>query len=101
MIKRLQNKYFIGYIKIFAEGGKDLRLWISTTDKKINVIGQWDDHNNGIENITINMTVIIFASNEQTLRSITLETKKPSLIMVNNVSYYYSIKDNLFKKSKI
>lgn len=69
----LQNKYFIGHIKIFAEGGKDFSLWLSTTGKEINIKGSKDDQNSNIKNVTINMTAIIFGIDEQTLRSITLE----------------------------
>jgi hypothetical protein len=69
----LQNKYFIGHIKIFVEGGKNFNFWISTTGKKINVKGSSDELVSNIKNITINITVIIFGPDEQTLRSITLE----------------------------
>jgi hypothetical protein len=75
----LENKYFIGHIKIFAEGEKDFNLWISTTGKKINIIGSWDEDEKRIQSITMNMTVIIFGPNEQTLRAITLETLKKTL----------------------
>lgn len=67
------NKYFIGHIKIFAENEKGFNLWLSTTGKNINIKSSEKYQDNNIKNITINMTAIIFGTDEQTLRSITLE----------------------------
>lgn len=69
----LQNKYFIGHIKIFAESRENFNLWISTTGKKINIKTSEEYKDNNLKNITINMTAIIFGTDEQTLRSVTLE----------------------------
>lgn len=66
------NKYFIGHIKVFVENEKGFNLWISTTGKKINIKAS-EEYQDNIESITINMTAIIFGTDEQTLRSVTLE----------------------------
>jgi hypothetical protein len=69
----LQNKYFIGHIKIFAENRKKFNIWISTTGKKINIKASDNEGNSKLESITINMTVIVFGIDEQTLKLVTLE----------------------------
>lgn len=66
------NKYFIGHIKIFVENEKGFNLWLSTTGKKVNIKASGEYQDNNIKNITINMTAIIFGTDEQTLRSVTL-----------------------------
>jgi hypothetical protein len=70
----IENKYFIGHIKIFAESEKDLSLWISTTGKKINVKALKSKKDINIKGININMTAIVFRIDEQVLESVILET---------------------------
>lgn len=69
----LQNKYFVGHIKVFAESGKDFNIWISTTGKKINIKASDNEGSNNLKSITINITVIVFGTDEQTLKLVTLE----------------------------
>lgn len=76
----LQNKYFIGHIKIFVESTKEFNLWISTTGKGINVKTSEDNIDNNIKNININITAIIFGTDEKTLRSVTLESLNKNLL---------------------
>lgn len=75
----VQNKHFIGHIKIFAESGKNFSIWLSTTGKKINIKTSEDNQDDNIKNIIINMTAIVFGTDEQTLRSVTLENLKKRL----------------------
>ena len=70
----LQNKYFIGHIKVFAESGKNLSLWISTTGKTTNIKALEDEKNSNIKEITINITAIVFRTDEQTLKSVSLKS---------------------------
>lgn len=73
------NKYFIGHIKVFVESNENFSLWISTTGKKINIKASEEQQNNNLKNITINMTAIIFGTDEQTVRSVTLENLNKKL----------------------
>jgi SHS2 domain-containing protein len=73
------NKYFIGHIKVFVENKKGFNLWLSTTGKKVNIKASGEYQDNNIKNITINMTAIIFGTDEQTLRSVTLENLDKNL----------------------
>ena len=52
----LENKYFIGHIKAFAEEeAHHFKLWISTTGKNINIKGNNNSESSKIKTITINM----------------------------------------------
>lgn len=74
-----QNNYSIGHIKVFAESGKDLSRWISTTGKTTNIKAIKYEENINIQRITINMTAIVFRTDEQTLKSVSLETLNRNL----------------------
>lgn len=76
----LQNKYFIGHIKIFVETAKKFNLWISTTGRNINIKTSEDNLDDDIKSININITVIIFGTDKQTLQSVTLENLNKSLL---------------------
>lgn len=79
----VQNKYFIGHIKAFVEGGEDFKLWISTTGKVINVKGSEVKEPSSLKFITINMTAIIFGIDEKDLKLIVLELLQKSTAKYN------------------
>lgn len=76
----LENKYFIGHIKAFVEGGNNsFKLWISTTGKNVNIKQDNNSKNNSVKAITVNMTAIVFGSDQQVLKKQTLDILDKSL----------------------
>lgn len=57
-----ENKYLIGHIKLFADGGNDASLWLSTTGKNINKQSspQWES--SSLKGCTLHLTAIIFGT---------------------------------------
>lgn len=68
-----KNKYFIGHIKLFIENEDGFTLWLSTTGKEINIKAPPERQPCKIRCCTVNMTAIVFGTDEQTLRTVSLE----------------------------
>lgn len=64
-----KNKCFIGHIKVFVEGEDCFSLWLSTTGKDINVTSSTRSESHKLNNCTVNITAIVFDTDEQTLSS--------------------------------
>ncbi|MHC6179930.1 hypothetical protein ACYUJ6_08740 [Clostridium sp. JNZ X4-2] len=68
-----ENKYFIGHLKVFVKSENDFNIWIATTGKKINVKELSGQDENNIKHIDLNMALIIFGTDEETLREMVLK----------------------------
>ena len=73
------KKYYIGHIKIFAQGEKGFTLWLSTTGKDINVKAAGRALSDHDEPYTVHVTAIIFGADEPSLRKKCLELLKANL----------------------
>ncbi|OAA82889.1 hypothetical protein [Clostridium ljungdahlii] len=80
----IENKHFIGHIKIFVKDEKDFNLWVATTGKKINVKTFSENNDYDIKNITVNMTAIVFGTDEETLKSVVLKKLDEELLCYMN-----------------
>ncbi|AKA67416.1 hypothetical protein [Clostridium scatologenes] len=69
----LENKYFIGHIKAFIEGGENFNVWIATTGKETNIKTSENHGYEKIKGITVNITAIVFGTDEKTLKFTTLK----------------------------
>lgn len=65
-----ENKYLIGHIKLFADGGNDASLWLSTTGKNINKQSspQWES--SSLKGCTLHLTAIIFGTDLNALTKV-------------------------------
>ena len=71
------NHCHIGHIKSFVEDGKNLKIWIATTGKDININGfDNDDKDIKVKTTTLHITAIIFGAEEDRLREIMLDNLK-------------------------
>lgn len=69
----LENKCFIGHIKAFIEGEENFNVWIATTGKKTNIKTSENHEDEKIKSITVNITAIVFGTDEKTLKFTTLK----------------------------
>ncbi|MBV7274237.1 hypothetical protein I6U48_15120 [Clostridium sp. PL3] len=70
----LKNKYFIGHIKAFVEDeNHHFKLWISTTGKNVNIKDNDNSKNDSIKTIAVNMTAIVFGTDERVLKKQALD----------------------------
>ncbi|AKN31753.1 hypothetical protein Ccar_13125 [Clostridium carboxidivorans P7] len=69
----LENKYFIGHIKAFVEGEENFNVWIATTGKNTNIKTSKNHEDEKVKSITVNITAIVFGTDDKTLKFITLK----------------------------
>ncbi|CAB1244934.1 conserved hypothetical protein [Clostridiaceae bacterium BL-3] len=74
-----KNKYFIGHLKVFAKSENNFNIWIATTGKKINVKELSGQDESNIKHIDLNITLIVFGTDEESLKSEALKNLNKSL----------------------
>jgi hypothetical protein len=75
-----QHQHLIGHIKVFVENGGNFNLWISTTGNKINIKGSTEWQTSRVKSCTLNMTIIVFGIDEDSLQRQTLDYLKKSIV---------------------
>jgi hypothetical protein len=75
----INNNYFIGHIKVFADLNEKNNVWISTTGDLVNVKKIFEGNIFNTKHCSLNFTAIIFGANEQNLKE----------------TVYYCLKDSL------
>lgn len=68
-----ENHYFIGHIKTFTSSESTLNLWLASTGKEVNINSSPGWQESIITSFNLNMTVIIFGPDKETLQKIALE----------------------------
>ena len=56
------------------DAGENMNLWLSCTGRKVDVKGSPGWERGKVDRCTINMTVIVFGTDRQTLEKITVNT---------------------------
>jgi len=69
----VHNHCFVGHIKVFAEGGEDFCLWLSTTGKGINIRNPQQGSGAAVRRGTVAVTAIVFGTDAKSLRTAVMD----------------------------
>jgi hypothetical protein len=75
-----ENKYFIGHLKVFVKSEGDFNIWIATTGKEIDIKELSGQDEIDIKHIELDITLIVFGTDEKTLELKVLENLNKKFI---------------------
>jgi hypothetical protein len=73
------NGCLVGHIKIFAENEEDLKLWVASTGREISVNKPIDCEGRRFRALCVNITAIIFGTDNESVRAVVLESLDKSM----------------------